>query len=142
MFDANHSTKLSSAGLIYKHFGKDAIRAVASEGGKPSLSDAHVDLVFHKIYDSFIEEMDAIDNGIDQYPDPSLAKYEKKKCRDEKKIFNFLLKQNNRYQRNTSLPSRVGLLNPSWNDTTADVDSQFAKAVALTQVQFCCYYYY
>jgi uncharacterized UPF0160 family protein len=49
VFDSKHKTKLSSAGLIYKHFGKEVIAKLT--GG----SEAEVNLIWLKIYDNFIE---------------------------------------------------------------------------------------
>ncbi|ORY10875.1 MYG1 protein-like protein [Clohesyomyces aquaticus] len=54
-----HNTKLSSAGLVFLHFGKDIIRTVA--GLQPG---ADLDLLFEKLYTDFIEAFDANDNGI------------------------------------------------------------------------------
>ena len=45
-------TKLSSSGLVFKHFGREAIAAAA--GGAPS--DADVDAVFRKMYAAFMED--------------------------------------------------------------------------------------
>ncbi len=104
-------TKLSSAGLIYRHFGKDVLSAVC-----PGLSDAQLNLVYRKMYISFVEEMDAVDNGIERFPEGGPAP---------------------RFQSNTSLPNRVGLLNQSWNETAGpSQDERFEKAVALTQEEF------
>lgn len=58
-FSPSHFTKLSSAGLVYKHFGKQVINEIT---GKNNGDDLHV-----LVYDEFIEAFDAIDNGIDQY---------------------------------------------------------------------------
>jgi len=44
--------------------------------------------------------MDGIDNGVNQYPDDVQP----------------------RYQVRTDLASRVGRLNPAWNDKTTDID--------------------
>ena len=53
-----HTTKLSSAGLVYMHYGKDIITAVTG------LEGADRDLLYEKIYTDFIEAFDANDNGI------------------------------------------------------------------------------
>jgi len=49
--------RLSSAGLVYKHFGKQVIEAISGE----QVTDA----VVTKVYDNFIMEVDAIDNGVE-----------------------------------------------------------------------------
>ncbi|KAF2117864.1 metal-dependent protein hydrolase [Lophiotrema nucula] len=54
-----HNTKLSSAGLVYMHFGKDVIQAVT--GLEPGQD---LDILFEKIYTDFIEAFDANDNGV------------------------------------------------------------------------------
>jgi uncharacterized UPF0160 family protein len=53
-----HNTKLSSAGLVYLHFGKDIITTVTGVEGEDR------DILFEKIYTDFIEAFDANDNGI------------------------------------------------------------------------------
>ena len=55
--------KLSSAGLVYLHFGKD----ILSQLMKISKGDPTVDLIWAKVYESFVQEIDAIDNGVDQF---------------------------------------------------------------------------
>ena len=57
------TTKLSSAGLIYLHFGHQVLSEVF--GGKTSSKD--LEILYEKIYENFIEEIDAVDNGINQY---------------------------------------------------------------------------
>lgn len=104
-FGENYETKLSSAGLVYKHFGKDIIREVLGlEDG-----DKNVELLYNKIYKEFIESLDANDNGINNYP------------KDVDSKFN---------DRNITLPSIVSKLNPRWNEscTDADYDRQFLIA--------------
>ncbi len=56
---AGFDTKLSSAGLVYKHFG---LEIVAGLMGKPA-SDASVETVYLAVYRQFMEAIDAIDNG-------------------------------------------------------------------------------
>ena len=56
-------TKLSSAGLIFKHFGKEVIVNSAKEYDV-TLSEAEVDLVYQKLYKGMFLELDAIDNGV------------------------------------------------------------------------------
>ncbi|KIJ21724.1 hypothetical protein PAXINDRAFT_165133 [Paxillus involutus ATCC 200175] len=110
VFGYGFTTKLSSAGLIYKHFGKEII---ASETGAES---DKVHTLWLKMYKAFIEAIDAIDNGVSQYSSPDPPKY----CNQ------------------TDLSSRIGWLNPSWNEP-ADaqaVDSRFAKASQLTGEEF------
>lgn len=59
----NYKTKLSSAGLVYMHFGK----AVIAQHTNLSIDHADVELLFQKLYDDFVEAVDANDNGISKY---------------------------------------------------------------------------
>jgi len=59
------TTKLSSAGLVYFHFGRNVIAELTGR----SPDDRVVKLLFDKVYENFVEEVDAIDNGIDPYPE-------------------------------------------------------------------------
>ena len=67
----NHSTKLSSAGLVYMHFGKDII--AQATGLSRDSEDA--DVLYNKLYDSFVEAFDANDNGISQYDTAKLTEH-------------------------------------------------------------------
>ena len=58
-----HAIKLSSAGLVYKYYGREVIRAVT--GG--ALSDETVEVLYERVYTNFIEHIDGIDNGIEPY---------------------------------------------------------------------------
>ncbi|CBZ55376.1 hypothetical protein NCLIV_057990 [Neospora caninum Liverpool] len=63
-------TKLSSAGLIYKHFGKEILRHRFGVS-----CPALLDCVFHRLYTSFVEAVDAIDNGVSIAADGSSLLY-------------------------------------------------------------------
>ena len=63
-----HQTKLSSAGLVYMHFGK----AIIAQHAKLPIDHRDVDLLYNKLYDDFIEAVDAHDNGVSQYNDDQL----------------------------------------------------------------------
>ncbi|WEW55655.1 hypothetical protein PRK78_001088 [Emydomyces testavorans] len=65
----NHSTRLSSAGLVYLHFGKAII---AQHMSKP-IDHEDVQTVYEKLYTDFIEALDANDNGISVYEPQALA---------------------------------------------------------------------
>ena len=65
-----HATKLSSAGLVYMHFGK----AIIAQHTKLPIEHPDVELIYQKLYDDFIEAVDAHDNGISKYDDSALAK--------------------------------------------------------------------
>ncbi|KAL9125550.1 MAG: hypothetical protein Q9217_005261 [Psora testacea] len=70
-------TKLSSAGLVYLHFGK----AIISQTTGMKEGDAQVDLLWKKVYEAFIEALDAHDNGISVY-DPADTKHLTKRFYD------------------------------------------------------------
>lgn len=111
-FSKDFHTKLSSAGLIYKHFGKDIIQEVLKLN-----NPSDVDMLHVKIYKEFIEAIDANDNGINNYP----SNVEKK--------FN---------DKNLTLPALVSQLNPHWNSNPVDqdYDEAFEKASELMGTAF------
>jgi len=93
-------TKLSSAGLVYLHFGIDVIAQLTKITDKVVLRR-----LYDKIYERFIEEVDAVDNGIEQYSGTP------------------------RYHSTTNLGHRIGGLNPPWNCTNPDPQRAFNKAM-------------
>lgn len=110
-YDANHKTKLSSAGLVFKHFGKEIIANMSSM----KADDEKMSLIQTKVYDEFIEGIDANDNGISAYgsAEPS-------------------------FKTAMSLPSMVACLNPRWNEESSDtiLDQKFVKASELVGSYF------
>lgn len=108
-FRPHQCTKLSAAGLIYRHYGKDVIRA-----HYPGLAqqESLLEWVYTRLYENLLEALDAIDTGVE--PADEL-----------------------RYKDSTGLASRVGRLNPRWNEideTTGqapDPDQRFEQASAL-----------
>ncbi|KAI9455862.1 GAMM1 protein [Russula earlei] len=112
VFGHGFATKLSSAGLIYKHFGKEII----SNQLQLTPDDTRVEKLWLKLYREFIEALDGIDNGISQYADDIQPKYRNR----------------------TDLSSRVGWLNPAWNEPfdSRVVDAQFLKASQLAGEEF------
>ena len=56
------TTKLSSAGLVYYHFGQEVIQRTLDL----SPDDPNLKVVYNKVYENFMEEVDAIDNGVNQ----------------------------------------------------------------------------
>ncbi|KAI8476418.1 MAG: metal-dependent protein hydrolase [Monoraphidium minutum] len=111
-FGHGFATKLSSAGLVYKHYG----RAIVAQ--RMGLGEDHADVtaVWLELYKSFIEAVDGVDNGVNQYESDKPP----------------------RYVVNTSLPARVGQLNPQWSDPYTDESllEGFLKAVELTGKEF------
>ncbi|KAG9248118.1 metal-dependent protein hydrolase [Calycina marina] len=92
-------TKLSSAGLVYMHFGKQII---AQQLGK-SEDAQEVEVIWNKVYENFIEAVDANDNGISVYDPKGIAAAGlEKRFRDG----------------GNSLGAMVSRLNPNWNDSS------------------------
>ncbi|XP_052175073.1 uncharacterized protein LOC127789967 isoform X2 [Diospyros lotus] len=90
VFGHGFVTKLSSAGLVYKHYGLEIIaKELHLNEGHPDLHRLHLE-----VYKNFIEAVDAIDNGTNQ----------------------FHTDQPPRYVNNTDLSSRLGRLNFDWMD--------------------------
>ncbi|CAH8570778.1 unnamed protein product [Dicrocoelium dendriticum] len=117
---AKWDIKLSSAGLIYVHFGHRILANITNVGE----NDPLVSALFHKacrlylltlivlqLYDSFIVECDAIDNGIP------------------------ICDSGTRYPINTSLSCRVSRLNPQWNQK-ADETTCFMEALSMVEKEF------
>lgn len=83
--------KLSSAGLIYVHYGKRVIGSILSKvTADGQVDEKLVDILYDKMYENFVKEIDAIDNGIE-------------------------IAETKLYSINTNLSARVSFLNPDWN---------------------------
>ncbi|KAM6294442.1 LOW QUALITY PROTEIN: MYG1 exonuclease [Aegotheles albertisi] len=106
--DKPWTTKLSSAGLVYCHFGSQILAGLL---GQPEDGPV-VAALYDKLYENFVEEIDAIDNGIAQ------AEGEP------------------RYALSTTLSARVGHLNPRWNDPEQDTEAGFRRALELVGAEF------
>ncbi|XP_068777235.1 MYG1 exonuclease isoform X2 [Struthio camelus] len=106
--DKPWTTKLSSAGLVYCHFGSQILAGLLE---LPEDSPV-VTMLYDKLYENFVEEIDAIDNGISQ--------------RDGEP----------RYALTTNLSARVGHLNPRWNDPDQDTEAGFKRAMELVGGEF------
>ena len=111
-FNEEFQTKLSSAGLIYKHFGKDVIAHELHWHHH----DPKIDIVYLKLYKEFIEALDANDNGISAYPQGIVPKFVDK----------------------TTLAQRVARLNPHWNEPpeSHDLETRFGKAMEMAGQEF------
>ena len=110
-FSDQFKTLLSSAGLVYKHFGKEIIAAQAAH-----LSPEQIEALYVHVYESFVEPFDANDNGISAYPadiKPTIA-------------------------RGFDIFQHVNLLNPGWNEiiTPESSNASFMKAVELVSEIF------
>ncbi|KAL3842742.1 hypothetical protein ACJMK2_020730 [Sinanodonta woodiana] len=101
-------TKLSSAGLVYLYFGREII----SKFLETETDDPQTEIIYDKMYEHFVEAIDAIDNGISQYDGEP------------------------RYIISTNLSNRVAFCNPTWNEKNADEQECFLKAVKLVGEEF------
>ncbi|KAL9230205.1 hypothetical protein vseg_005588 [Gypsophila vaccaria] len=113
VFGNGFNTKLSSAGLIYKHYGMEII----AKELKLDIGHPDVFRLFISVYRNFMEAIDAIDNGINQYDTDNPP----------------------RYVNNTSLSSRVGRLNLDWTDPDQSAEKEneaFEKAMYLAGGEF------
>mmetsp|Transcript_83179 Transcript_83179/g.165100 ORF Transcript_83179/g.165100 Transcript_83179/m.165100 type:complete len:375 (-) Transcript_83179:114-1238(-) len=95
--------RLSSAGLVFKHFGATVVQALCGPLDKKARR-----AILSKTYDSLIRELDALDNGVQ-------------------------IADNPRYGICTHLGARVGRLNPSWQEQSSPAleNEQFQKALEL-----------
>ncbi|KAG7478252.1 hypothetical protein MATL_G00077960 [Megalops atlanticus] len=101
-------TKLSSAGLVYLHFG----RRVLEQLTQLKQGDRQLEVLYDKLYESFVEEVDAVDNGISQYDGEP------------------------RYAVSSTLSARVSYLNPRWNSKSQDTEEGFRKAMEMVGAEF------
>jgi len=117
---------LSAAGLVYKHYGIEI-----TENALNSLFDTSVikdtklrqfvnkesiAKITENLYENFFVTLDAIDNGIDQYP------------KDVKPKYRFY---------HTHLAARVSRLNPNfWDDEMINSDERFKEAMKIAQEEY------
>ncbi|KAG5274289.1 hypothetical protein AALO_G00134440 [Alosa alosa] len=101
-------TKLSSAGLVYLHFGRQLLAHLT----QLEPSDRQLEVLYDKLYENFVEEVDAVDNGISQTDGEA------------------------RYSVSTTLSARVGHLNPRWNSKSQETEEGFHKALAMVGAEF------
>jgi len=121
-----HATKLSSAGLVYMHFGKDIIATVT--GLAPG---ADLDILYEKIYTDFVEAFDANDNGVNVIAPKDLeAAGLTKKFEDRGFSIASVV---SRYNYSSSKSADAG---KSKEALQADEDGRFAKASVFVGEQF------
>ncbi|KAF3432772.1 hypothetical protein FNV43_RR23874 [Rhamnella rubrinervis] len=113
VFGHGFTTKLSSAGVVYKHYGMELIAK------ELNLDVRHPDVyrLFLAIYKNFVLAIDATDNGINQYETDQCPKY----------------------VNNTYLSSRIGRLNLDWVDPDHSSEKEneaFQHAMALAGKEF------
>lgn len=113
--DTGFKTKLSACGLVYKYYGKKIVNVIREACGAPEETPELADKIWKRVYAGFVEHVDGIDNGIKAFAggEPN-------------------------YNVSTTLSSRVGSLNPAWNEPSSNEvrNAQFQKAMMLTQREF------
>jgi uncharacterized UPF0160 family protein len=85
--------KLSSAGLVYLHYGERVLSELLTRVAPDLTAEDKKKLkaiLFDKMYENFVKEIDGIDNGVE-------------------------IAETKAYSINTNLSARVGFLNPDWN---------------------------
>lgn len=103
------NTKLSSAGLVYMHFGRSLIAQRLDAEVPADEASPDVELLYNKIYENFIEAVDAHDNGISRYDRDALA------AAGIEPRFS---------TGGFTLGAMVGRLNPNWNDARPADDDE------------------
>ena len=118
-------TKLSASGLVYRHYGKDVISEYYPElkSNKTALEWAYT-----KMYNGFMEAIDAIDTGVEPLP----------AAREGEEEIQL------QYRDSTGLSMRVGRVNPRWNEVdennsggaSPDPDARFEIASSMCGEDF------
>ncbi|KAF2722456.1 metal-dependent protein hydrolase [Polychaeton citri CBS 116435] len=122
-------TKLSSAGLVWMHYGKDIIKAVTG-----AENEDDIELLYQKLYEDFVEAFDGNDNGIAAYDPQELRKAGIEKKFSDKGFS--IASVVNRYNY-APLPTSNGLAPPPKNEKSQDEeDARFLRASAFVGEQF------
>ncbi|EPY24862.1 metal binding protein [Strigomonas culicis] len=172
-------TRLSSAGLIYRHFGREVIARFVHEcvssspysaqlhdellkwpAEKQHLTPAELDLIYFKMYDSFMEQLDGNDNGVEPYKALLVEEFEEEQKKEEEEEEGVekdeeekkerkvpadrkaVLKKN--YKVSTTLPARVADMQTWWNQPAnaalppgEDKENEyFGTAVQIASLEF------
>ena len=104
-----HPIRLSSAGLVFFHFGNRVISQLL----EVDVNQPVVDVLFDRMYEGLIREIDAIDNGIP-------------------------IAENQVYEIHTDLSSRVSHLMPQWDEESSNeiLNERFHQAMQLVGQEF------
>lgn len=121
-----HNTKLSSAGLVYLHYGKDIITAVTGLQGQDR------DILFEKLYTDFVEAFDANDNGINVVAPKDLEKAGLEKKFEDRGFT--IASVVNRYNYGGKSANAPEDLSPEAKQ--AEEDARFTKATQFVGEQF------
>ena len=115
-------TRLSSAGLVYAHYGEQVLKQLTEYENLKDDQDYQKGL-YKFVYENLMEEVDAVDNGVDQYSGEGLER---------------------NYKVTTTLGNRVKNIQPSWLDEDQDTDKLFpiAMEITLNELKSTCKGYY
>jgi len=122
-----YNTRLSSAGLVYKHFGKEIILAYAEFCARigrinreliaeeQDVRTRTIAAVYDALYKGFVEHIDGGDNGVEPFTGGV-----------------------KNYSVSSTLPSRVGALFPRWNEPSSqEIENEaFVEAVQMCSNEF------
>ncbi|RHW68000.1 Uncharacterized protein family (UPF0160) [Trypanosoma brucei equiperdum] len=147
-----YRTRLSSAGLVYKHFGREIIQryvevALSSSyraellkmgswsESRKNLSEAELDTVFDIVYKNFVEHIDGIDNGVNSFG-PATETVAASGCSADAQSASCV----RNYAVTTTLSDRIGRLMPWWNEggdgNPESENTAFLQAVELALSEF------
>ncbi|XP_011270216.1 hypothetical protein CAOG_08616 [Capsaspora owczarzaki ATCC 30864] len=116
-FSPAYKSRLSSAGLVYKHHGREVIRKIVAGVISPEHPEleAQTAVLYERVYKQFIEHIDAMDNGQEVSENGVLM-----------------------YNLSSHIGTRVSRLNPEWNEEAdnATVNERFRLAIYLTGSEF------
>ena len=116
-FDEKYLTKMSSAGLIYKHYGREILKNILEKVLDehkdkiqfiPEINEEAIEILYYKLYENLFLYVDSIDNGVEQYQNNKI---------------------NSEYSINSDLSSRIARLNPLWCEMNQDHEGQFKIAM-------------
>ena len=126
-------TKLSSAGLVWMHHGKDIVSIVTGL----EENSAECELLFEKLYDDFIEAFDANDNGISVYDPQTLRKAGVEKRFSDKGFSIASVVNRYNYAPSTTNSAAANGVNGDDKPKTQDEeDGRFLRASAFVGEQF------
>ena len=109
----DHTIKLSSAGLVYHHFGRDVLVEVLRSLGSEQNDEEKLDIFYEQIYRKFVKEIDGIDNGI-------------------------TIAENPKYEIHTGISSRISHFNLQWTEEQTDEKflARFLQAIDYIREEF------
>lgn len=91
----DHTIKLSSAGLVYHHFGREILNEALKLIGSEVNEAEKLDVFYENVYNKFVKEIDGVDNGI-------------------------TIAENPKYEIHTGISSRIAKMNLNWNEKQTD----------------------